>query len=99
MASNTAKHVRVAPNGQISIGKEWAGREIRIEKVNEGELRIVSGQFVPDHLAAFYTSKAVETLKDFNKWTEKNLPQPSDTDAILGRIEKKVREKAKKPRR
>lgn len=95
MASNTAKLLKVAANGQISIGKEWAGRQILVEKVNESELRIVSGTFVPDQQATFHTKKAKETLEDFEKWASNNSPKQTDTKALFERLEKKTREKAK----
>ncbi len=95
MASNAAKLLKVAANGQISIGKEWAGRQILIEKVNESELRIVSGAFVPDHQATFYTEKAKNALQDFEKWAPNHPPKKSNTKALFDRLEKKAREKAK----
>lgn len=95
-SKNAAKLLRVALNGQISIGKKWAGREIRIEEVSDSELRIVAGVFVPKHQATFYTPEATETLRDFNEWSAKNPPKTTNTDALFNRLEKQARDKAKK---
>lgn len=96
--SNAAKLLKVAPNGQISIGKKWAGREIRVEEISDSELRIVAGVFVPKDQATFYTPKAAEALQDFNEWSAKNPPKATDTDALFNRLEKQARDKTKKRR-
>jgi len=89
------KLLTVASNGQISIGKEWAGKQIVIEKVNSNELRILSGAFIPDKDLTFHTSEAKEVLAEFEAWTEKNPPKKSNRAALMARLEKKAREKAK----
>ena len=48
MSSKMAKLVTVPANGQISIGKTWAGRQILIEEMNTAEIRISAGSFVLD---------------------------------------------------
>lgn len=96
MPPNAAKLLRVAPNGQISIGKKWAGREIRVEEVSDTELRIVAGFFVPEHQATFFSPKAMKTLQEFNEWSAKNPPKTTNTDALFSRLEKQARDKAKK---
>ena len=95
MASNTAKLIRVPANGQISIGKEWAGRQIMVERLNDSELRIVSGSFTPDRKASLYSKDANEKLDIFNAWAEKHPPKRSNRKAVMDRAEKKAREKAK----
>ncbi|MGK5083958.1 hypothetical protein WDW37_11715 [Bdellovibrionota bacterium FG-1] len=93
---NAAKLLRVAPNGQISIGKKWAGREIRVEEVSDTELRIVAGFFVPEHQATFFSPDAMEKFREFNAWNSKNPPKPTNTAALFDRLEKKARVKEKK---
>ncbi len=98
MSSSAAKLLRVAPNGQISIGKKWAGREIRVEEVSDTELKIVAGFFVPENQATFFSSEATKTLQAFNQWSTKNQPKTTDTDTLFNRLEKQARDKAKKRR-
>jgi len=66
MSSSEVKFLKVAPNGQISIGKKWAGRQIRIRQISESELLISSGKFIPDRMATYYTPDAQESLKEFD---------------------------------
>ena len=96
MASFTGKLIRVAPNGQISIGKEWAGKQILVERVNDSEIRIVSGSFVPDRNATFHSREAKEKLDDFNQWAKGSPPASSNATALFDRLEKKARGKTKK---
>lgn len=88
---STTKLLTVAPNGQISIGKQWAGRQIAIEQVSESEIRIVSGTFVPDDQATFYSSEAKEKLEAFDHWSGKNLPKESDLNSLRTKLGKKTR--------
>ncbi len=96
MPPSSARLIRVAANGQISIGKKWAGREIRLEEVSDTELKIVAGFFVPEHQATFFSPTAQEALHDFNKWSTKSPPKSTDTDALFNRLEKRSGDKAKK---
>ncbi len=81
------KLLTVASNGQISIGKEWAGRHIILEEVSNSEIIIKSGTFIPDSQAIFFSESAIESLNEFNKWEETNLQKnkskSSDTLAKL----------------
>ena len=89
MSSSTAKLVRVAPNGQISIGKKWAGRQIRIHQISESELLISSGEFIPDRLVTYYAPEAQETLREFEAFVAERPPKETDTKALKARILKK----------
>ena len=53
--SHTEKLVVVPSNGQISIGKTWAGKEVQIEQVSDSQIVITSGAFVPADHATFYS--------------------------------------------
>ena len=52
------KVLTVPPNGQISIGKTWAGREVMVEVVDDTRIVITTGSFVPADQATFYTKEA-----------------------------------------
>ena len=81
------KIVTVPSNGQISIGKEWAGREIQIEEIEDGQILITAGSFMPD--ATFTSKKAQEQLQAFNKWEKKNAPKKTDLKALRQKLAKK----------
>ena len=88
---NQLKYVRVPANGQISIGKAWSGRQIKIEQISPSELLISSGVFVADSLKAFYTDAAMERLKEFDDWTETHPPKKTDLKTLKQRFVRKNR--------
>ena len=55
----------------------------------------MSGSFIPDKDLAFHTYEAKESLKEFDEWAEKAPPKKSNRKAIMARLEKKARDKAK----
>lgn len=61
------KIVTVPKNGQICLGKAFAGRTIIIQSLDDGSTLITPGTFVPDHQKVFFTAKAEEQLDNFNK--------------------------------
>lgn len=89
MGAKQAKLLTVPANGQISIGKSWAGKQIRVEEIGEDEIRISSGIFVPDSQAVFYTKEAKETLNEYNSWESKNPPKTTNTKALFASLRKK----------
>lgn len=72
MGEAIKKLTTVGNNGQISIGKELAGREVLIEKYPDGRIVISPGTFVPDHQQTFFTPEADKRLAEFGEWAESN---------------------------
>jgi hypothetical protein len=82
-----AKKVLTVPsNGQISIGKTWAGRQVQIEEVDDHQILITSGTFIPAGQDTFFTEGAEAQLKDFNKWSTKNPPKKTDLKRLRKRL-------------
>jgi len=54
---------RVGNNGQISLGKEYAGKQIQISKFNDGTLIIKPGRFIPDSEQWLYRDGNLEKLE------------------------------------
>ena len=89
------KLLTVASNGQISIGKEWAGKQILIERVSAYELRIVAGSFIPENEVPYHSKESKQALEEFDEWTGKNPPKKTDRKALMARVGKKISEKNK----
>ena len=49
----------VGLNGQISLGKEYAGKQIQIAKLPDGTLIIKPGKFIPDSERWLYTKNNI----------------------------------------
>ncbi len=86
-----AKLITVPQNGQISIGTSWAGRQIRVEEVNDNEIHIVSGTFVPDSQKTFYTQEAKQSLTEFDDWERHHQARATDTSNLFQKLKKKKR--------
>ncbi|OGQ17367.1 MAG: hypothetical protein A3B70_06575 [Deltaproteobacteria bacterium RIFCSPHIGHO2_02_FULL_40_11] len=91
MSQKAVKLLKVPNNGQISIGKKWAGREVKLEVVSDNEIRIVSGIFVPEHQKTFYTSEAQKQLTEFNAWESAHPPTDTNLEKLRRKLGKKTR--------
>lgn len=81
------KFATVGNNGQVSIGKEFAGRQVQIEKTGEGLVIISPGKFIPDHQATFFTKQAMEGLQEFDTWATTHQPQvATDVNALRTKL-------------
>lgn len=89
MSAKQAKLLTVPNNGQISIGKAWAGRQILVEELDNNEIRISSGVFIPDSQKTFHTKDAQASLKDFNEWEGRTPAKTTDTKALFTSLKKK----------
>jgi len=69
-------HVKViGANGQISLGKEFAGKMVSIDQINEGTWVIKVGQFIPDSEKWLHQGKDKAKLDKALEWAEKNEPK------------------------
>jgi len=86
----TKKVLTVPPNGQISIGKQWAGREVMVEMVDDNRMVITAGAFIPHDLATFYTKEAQAQLADFNRWSERTPAKKTNLNQLKKRFGRKT---------
>jgi hypothetical protein len=63
---------QVASNGQICIGKEYAGKQVQISKLEDGTLIIKQGRFIPENEMWLYNNNNLSKLDQAIKWTESN---------------------------
>jgi len=85
----------VPANGQISIGKSWAGRHILVEEIGNDRIQISSGVFVPDSQRTFHTKEAEASLASFDEWEGRNAAKRTDVDSLFSSLRKKRRTSAK----
>ena len=88
MSAKALKLITVPANGQISIGKDWAGRQIQLE-VGEHDIHISAGTFIPDSQKIFYTTQAKQTLNEFNKFEKASPARATNTKALFSALKKK----------
>ena len=65
----------VGINGQVSLGKEFAGKMVLIDQVDASTWVIKSGNFIPDSEKWLHQSKNLAKLEKALEWAEKNAPK------------------------
>ena len=61
----------IGSNGQISLGKEHAGKSVLVDEVEPGVWVVKIGQFVPDNERWLHTPEAKAKLDEAIAWAEK----------------------------
>ena len=72
----------VGNSGQISLGKEFAGRNVLIEEIEKGVWVIKAGTFVPDNEAWLQNPRVSEALDRAVEWAENHPPEETVLDEI-----------------
>lgn len=97
-----SKIITVPSNGQISIGKRFAGVELKVEYRDDAIVLTPGSQrFIPERLAAFFSEEAQDTLREFEEWSAQNPPEGNAQQILKDAMESKVEPekiKAKKRR-
>jgi hypothetical protein len=72
----------VGSSGQISLGKEFAGRKVLVESPAKGVWIIRTASVVPDNEAWLREPSNKASLKRAIAWAAKNPPRASDPDQL-----------------
>lgn len=65
----------VGSNGQLSLGKEFAGQMVLIDQLDGGTWVIKKGMFVADSEKWLYEANNLAKLNKALKWAEVNKPE------------------------
>lgn len=71
-------------NGQVSLGKEFAGQTVIIDQVNKTTWIIKAGTFVPESEKWLHQNKHLTKLEKALAWAEKNKPADNFDEIIKG---------------
>jgi hypothetical protein len=74
----------VGANGQISLGKEFAGKMVMINQINESTWIIKSGEFIPDSEKWLYQGNSEQKVDKALVWAEKNKPKDNFDELAQG---------------
>ncbi len=77
----------IGSSGQISLGKEYAGRHVIVEEVEEGVWLIKTASIIPDSEMWMHEEPARSKIDRAIKWAENNRPSDSD----LRKLSEKIR--------
>jgi hypothetical protein len=76
----------IGSNGQISLGKEFAGKMVMVDQLDQGTWIIKAGEFIPDNEKWLYQNGNLEKLEKALQWNETNNPV-DNFDELARRIE------------
>ncbi len=76
----------IGNNGQISLGKEYAGRLVVVDEIEPGVWVVKMGEFVPDSERWLYKPDVKQAVDEALEWTKHNPPVESNLDDLERRI-------------
>jgi len=79
----------IGSSGQISLGKQYAGRTVTVEEVESGVWVVKTARVIPENELWLHTPAAQEALKKGLKWAAAHPPRESD----LSQLEKQLKKR------
>ncbi|MCL4556990.1 MAG: hypothetical protein B7Z05_08545 [Thiotrichales bacterium 32-46-8] len=76
----------VGANGQVSLGKHYAGKQIIIEEQEPGVLLIRTAKVIPDNEAWLHSAAVKSTLDEAMKWAVSNPAQETNLSDLEARV-------------
>ena len=76
----------VGTNGQISLGKQYAGRQVLVEEYEPGVWLVRTATVVPDNERWLHDPQAAADLKAAMAWSVARAASDSDTEDTLRRL-------------
>jgi hypothetical protein len=73
----------IGANGQISLGKQFAGRQVLVEELETGVWLIRTATVIPDNERWLHEPKAAADLARAITWSTQNPASDSQTDTLL----------------
>lgn len=72
----------VGANGQILLGKQFAGRQVLVEEKEPGVWLVRTATVVPDNERWLHEAQAAAQLQEALAWAQDNPPTDRDGDFI-----------------
>ena len=76
----------IGANGQISLGKQYAGRQVLVEEREPGVWLIRTATVIPDNERWLHQPKAAADLQNAQDWARANPPADANMDAMLEKL-------------
>ena len=77
----------IGSNGQISLGKEFAGQQVLVEQQEAGVWLIRTAEVIPHNELWLHQPKANQDLGKAMSWANNNPPSASDPNALIEKLE------------
>ncbi len=77
----------VGTSGQLSLGKQYAGRYFEVETQPDGGILLRPMRVVPETEAWLHTPEMRERLAQAVAWMAENPPRETDLDELAAKLE------------
>lgn len=77
----------VAKNGQISLGRKFAGRQVQMSELEDGTLMIRPVVAIPENELWLYKDNNIARIKKSLEWIKSN-PRQDNFDKIVAKHKK-----------
>ena len=86
-APSTQSNVKlIGANGQISIGKPYAGRQVLVEEQEPGVWLVRTVTVIPDNELWLHTPQSAADLQRALEWAATHPADDTDVDALMVRL-------------
>ena len=75
----------VGANGQISLGKQYAGCPVLVEEREPGVWLVRTASVIPDNERSLHGAEAAAELREALAWAESHPASDENTDELLRR--------------
>ena len=72
----------IGRSGQVSLGKEFSGRQVLIDQVEAGVWVVKLGEFVPDSERWLTGDEVSKDLDEAISWAETHSPQETALESL-----------------
>lgn len=77
----------VGANGQISLGKQYAGRQVLLEEQEPGVWLVRTATVIPDNERWLHAPQVAADLDEALAWTKAHPADEGNADAVLQRLQ------------
>ena len=81
----------VGKSGQISLGKKYAGRTLRLERLGDGRIVLTAVALVPESQVWTLSEPHRSRIESALDWAAKTEPRETNLDQLLKRVSKTSR--------
>lgn len=76
----------IGANGQISLGKQYAGRQVLVEEQEPGVWLVRTASVIPDNERWLHQPRMVADLQNALSWAQSNSPTDTNVDTMLEKL-------------
>ena len=76
----------IGANGQISLGKQFAGRQVLVEEQEPGVWLVRTATVIPDNELWLHEPQAAADLARALDWAKANPPRDTEVDVVIGKL-------------